>query len=678
MANHIQITELDFDTIKNNLKTFLKSQSEFQDYDFEGSGLSVLLDVLAYNTHYNAFYLNMVANEAFLDTALLRDSVVSHAKTLGYTPHSKRAARAVVDIEGETSNNTLQLITLPRGTLFQSSLVDNRSYTFTLLEDISATKSNTSFYFENIELYEGTLVDYIYVHNELNNPKSIFTLPDSNVDTSTIRVIVQQSLSNTNFEVYNLVSDVYGVDGTSKVYFLQESRNEEYQIYFGDGVLGKKLDDGNVVKIQYLVTLGAEANGTEDFVIGNPINDVLFYITNVSAAAGGFDRESIDNIKLTAPSQFVSQNRLVTSNDYNSYIFKNYPNLDSIVVWGGEDEVPVVYGKVFVSLKPKQNYYISEAEKQRIIDDIVRPRSMPTIKTEIRDPEYLYILMNSNVKYRKDRTNLNRDALIQKIRTTIINNTSLNKFGSIYVNSKVEQKINDSEPNSIIGTQTSIRLQKRFIPILNSNKNYTINFNVPLQQGTFDNKLTSTDFIVYDSNGIERTVFIEEVPKSFTGISDISVVDPGTGYETAPTVTITGDGTGATAVATIKFGRIVSITVTNPGVDYTRATVTITGGGGTGAVGVANIDAKYGTLRTVYYNTNSERVVVNKNIGTINYEDGILSLNDLNIINNSTADGYIRINCGVRSDIIEAKRNTILVVDENDPAAIIVNLEAVL
>jgi hypothetical protein len=678
MANRIQITELDFDTIKTNLKNFLKSQNTFQDYDFEGSGLSILLDILAYNTHYNAFYLNMVANEAFLDSSLMRDSVVSHAKTLGYTPHSKRAPRAVINIEGTTTNPSLQTLTLERGTTFQSSVIDNQSYTFTLLEDITVTQSDLTFYFENVEIYQGTLVDYIYVHDEINNPKSIFTIPDSNIDTTTIKVIVQESLNNTNFEIYNLVNDVYNIDGESQIYFLQETRNEQYQIYFGDGVLGKKLKDGNVVKLQYLITSGADANGAEDFVASNSINDVLLFITNVSNSSGGFDRESIDNIKLIAPSQFVAQNRLVTTNDYNSYISKNYPNLDSVVVWGGEDEIPVVYGKIFISLKPKENYYISEAEKERIIEDIVKPRSMPTIKTEIRDPEYLYILTSNSVKYRKDRTALSREALAQKIRNTIIDNTSLNKFGSIFVTSKLEQKINDSEPNSIVGTQTSIRIQKRFTPVLNTSRNYTLNFNVPLLQGTFANKLTSTEFVIYDSNGNERTVFIEEVPKSFTGISDIAIVDPGYSYSSAPIVTITGDGTGATAVATIKFGRIQSITVTNPGVDYTRATVTITGGGGVGGSAVANIDAKYGTLRTAYYNSNSERIVVNKNIGTIDYENGLIMLNDLKIVNNSATDGFIRVNCGVRSDIIEAKRNTLLVVDENDPSAITINLEAVL
>ena len=255
MANRIQITELDFDTIKNNLKTFLKSQSEFQDYDFEGSGLSVLLDVLAYNTHYNAYYLNMIANESFLDSALLRDSVVSHAKTLGYVPYSRRAARAVVNIEAQTSNTMLSTVTLERGSTFHSSVLDNASYTFTLLEDITTTKVDNTFYFENVPIYEGNLVNYIYVHDELSNPKSIFNLPDSNIDTTTIKVIVQESLSNTSTEVFNLVNDIYSVDGTTPIYFLQESRNTQYQIYFGDGILGKKLTNGNVVKIQYL-TIG--------------------------------------------------------------------------------------------------------------------------------------------------------------------------------------------------------------------------------------------------------------------------------------------------------------------------------------------------------------------------------------------------------------------------------------
>jgi hypothetical protein len=679
-TNKLQIAELDFDTIKRNLKNFLRTQSEFQDYDFEGSGLNILLDILAYNTHYNAYYLNMIANESFLDSAILRDSVVSHAKTLGYVPYSTKASRAIINITVPTSNTTYGLLTLPKGLTFKSSVLDFVSYNFVLLNDTTVTKVGTDFVFEDLEIYEGNLVNYDYVYVESSNPKSIFTLPEKNIDTSTIKITVRDSISNSEIQTYNQVTDISDIDGTSLVFFLQEGRDQKYDIYFGDGVLGKKLKDGSVVNVEYLVTSGKAANGIDGFSVANSVDGYnTFFVDVISKSSGGADAETIDEIKFLAPTQFVSQNRLVTSNDYVSYLKREYAALESISVWGGEDEIPPVFGKVFVSLKPKENYFISEAEKQSIINDIILPKSMPTIKTEIRDPEYLFLMTNTKVQYRKTKTTLTQTALAQQIRQTIIDfkDLYLNKFSSTFVTSKLEEAINNTDLNSIIGCDTTSRVQKRFTPTLNTQTNYTINFNIPLLQGTTSNKFSSTEFVVFDSNGIQRTVVLEEVPKSFTGISEIRITDPGVNYSTTPTVTITGDGSGATATATIRFGRIESITVTNPGIDYTTAIVTITGGGGSGAVAVPIVNTKIGTLRTVYYNINSERVIVNNNAGTIDYENGILTLNDLNILSVPYVDGYIRLNCGVQNGIIQSVRNTILTIDENDPAAIVVNLENV-
>ena len=261
MANaRLQISELDFDQIKQNLKSYLQQQNTFQDYDFEGSGLSVLLDILAYNTHYNSYYLNMVANESFLDTAILRDSVVSHAKTLGYTPYSTTASVALVNVTVESQNTAPDIITLPRGFSFSSSLVDTTSYNFTLLEDVTATKSGTAFYFEELKIYEGSLNNYQFTYNKNSNPKATFTLPDNRIDTSTIRVTVSPNSGNTFSEVYNLVTDILDVTVSSSVYFLQEDRNGNYKIYFSDGTVGKALEDGAVINVSYLVTSGPDAN----------------------------------------------------------------------------------------------------------------------------------------------------------------------------------------------------------------------------------------------------------------------------------------------------------------------------------------------------------------------------------------------------------------------------------
>lgn len=681
MADRLRVSELDFDTIKTNLKNFLRNQTEFTDYDFDGSGLSILLDLLAYNTHYQAYYLNMVANEAFLDSALLRDSVVSHAKTLGYIPHSKKAPVANIDLTVVTTSNTTAELTIPAGYNFLSNQIDGKSYNFVVLDDTTVTKTNANnFVFEGLQIQEGQYVNYRFVQNDTVNPKQIFTLPDDKVDSSTIKVSVSPSTSNTQITRYQYASDLYNADATSEIYFLQENRDGLFEVYFGDNVLGKKLPDGAVVNITYLITNGADSNGADLFVAATPLNGFTnFNIVTNSAAAGGSDRETVDRIKYSAPLQYLSQNRLVTVKDYEVEIKKNYPNIDSVSIWGGEDDVPPVYGKIFVSLKPKNGFFISETEKTRIIDNIITPKSVVTLKTEIRDFEFLYLLNNLEVEYNPNRTTQSKELLKNTIRNAVIlyKNTYLDTFGSKFVLSKLQEAVNAIDPNAIIGCEGTVRVQKRFEPVLGKINNYTVSFNIPLIKSTQTNKFTSSEFVVNDSTGIRRTVTIEEIPQSDTGINSIDILNAGTGYTTTPTVTITGDGFGATATAVIERGRIQRIDITNPGTDYNRAVVTISGGGGFGATALAIIDTKVGKLRTVYYNDNAERQIVNSNVGSIDYEKGIVSISDLNIISTPTPDGLIRINCGTQSSIIQSNRNTIVTFDEEDPAAIAITLQSV-
>ncbi len=673
----LKVTELDFDQIKNNLKSYLQQQSQFSDYDFEGSGLSVLLDILAYNTHYNAYYLNMVANEAFLDTALLRDSVVSHAKTLGYVPFSYTAPKATVNITVETNEANTGSLTLPKGSTFSSSLIDDVSYNFVTLEDITVTKSNTQYVFENVDIYEGELVSYVFSYTASSNPKSVFILPDANVDTNTIYVTVKDNTGNTATEVYNKVTDILDVTSTSNVFFLQENRNGYYQVYFGDGVIGKALIDGATVTVSYLVTKGDVANKANGFVIDASVGGFTNVTVNVvDVAGGGATRESVDSIKYSAAAQYATQNRLVTFKDYESYIKAKYPNIDSLSVWGGEENDPPVYGKVYIALKPKANYYISETEKQRIIDEIITPKAIVSVSAEIRDPEYLYLLLDVSAQYDSKKTTSSEGLLKEKIRSAILTyrDTNLNKFASKLIDSKLETAIDGSESNSIIGNELGIRVQKRFEPTINEAKSYTIPFNVPLHRGTVTNKMTCTEFDVLDSNGNRQTVTLDEIPQSFTGISSIKVTNPGAGYTTAPTVTITGDGIGAVAEAIIVNGAIQRIDVTNRGIDYSRAIVTITGGNGYGATADAVIDAQIGTLRTIYYDSNAQRQIVDSNAGEINYETGVISISDINILSVSSTDNLIRLSLESQEDIIESSKNTIITIDEDDPTAIVVNL----
>jgi len=616
--NRLQVAELDFDTIKTNLKSYLKQQSEFQDYDFEGSGLDVLINLLAYNTHYNAYYLNMVANEAFLDTALLRDSVVSHAKTLGYVPYSKSASKALINLTVETGSSTVDTVTIPKGFVLLSNTIDNQTYNFNVMADTTVTKSGTKYFFENLEIKEGQFVAYSFTQDESANPKGIFEIPDADVDTNTITVSVRPSSSNSQVTIYNKVTDILDVTSSSEVYFLQEARGGKYKIYFGDDVIGKKINDGAIINITYLSTNGTAANKASSFTVSAAIGAFTnITVDTVSVAAGGTNRETVSEVKYNAVAQFATQNRLVTFKDYESYITKNYPSLDSISVWGGEEETPPVYGKVFISIKPKTDYYISETEKQRILDDIVKAK---------------------------------------------------------FILSKMQDAVDATNLNSIIGSETVVRLQKRFLPVLNQSKNYTIKFNAPLHRGTITNKLTSTSFNVLDMDGVERNVIFDEIPQSSSGVTSIGVTDAGTGYISAPTVTITGDGTGATAEAVIVNGRVQNINIVNRGTDYTRAVVTITGGDGYGAKAVAVVDGRVGTLRTIYYDSAAQRQIVDDNVGEIDYNSGTINIYDINMLSVSSADGYIRLSIESEKGIVETLRNTIITIDETDPTSITIDL----
>ena len=682
MADRLKVTELDFDTIKTNLRTFLNQQTEFTDYDFEGSGLSVLLDVLAYNTHYNAYYLNMVANESFLDTAILRDSVVSHAKTLGYVPHSTTASIATINFTANSLTSTSGTLTLPAGFGFLSNQIDSKPYNFIVLNDITVSKANNSYLFENLEIYEGQLVTYRFVHNSASNPKQTFTLPEESIDTSTIKIQVSPSSGNTELTVYNLISDILDVKSDSEVFYLQENKSGKYQIYFGNNVIGKSLPDGAIVSATFLKTNGTASNKANNFVATAGVTDSLseyianFVITPVSAAAGGAVRESVDDIKFGAVAQFTTQNRLITTKDYESYIKKNYPSVDSLSVWGGEDEIPKSFGKIFVSLKPKANYYISETEKQRIINEIISPKSIVSVDTVIRDPEYLFLILSNYVKYDKRKTTQTSESIKNSIRNAIIlyNQTNLNKFGSTFVLSKLQDSIDNVNLNAIIGSETLLKLQKRFEPDLTKSTSYTINFNVELNRGTINEGITSTPFDVFDNTGTRRTVLIEEIPQSFTGVTSIEVTNGGTGYLSSPTVTITGDGSGATATATIVNGRVTAITVINRGSGYTRAIVTLTGGNGYAATASAVVDGKFGTLRTVYFDELVQRQIVNASAGEINYVSGTITLNNLRVLSVSSTDGLIRLAIGAERGIISSSRSTIIAIDETDSSSIVTEL----
>jgi len=323
-------------------------------------------------------------------------------------------------------------------------------------------------------------------------------------------------------------------------------------------------------------------------------------------------------------------------------------------------------------LKPKTNYYISEAEKQRIIDEIIKPKAVVSTDVIIRDPEFLYLLIENTVRYDARKTSLTESALKTNIRNTILSysNLYLNKFSSKFVLSKLQKAIDGANLNAFFGSQSVLRVQKRLLPSLISIKPYSVKFNIPLRRGTIGNRLTSTFFKTFDALGVEQEVQFEEIPQSFSGISNIQVLDAGVDYISPPTVTISGDGIGAEAVAIVVNGKIARVEMVNRGIDYTRAIVTISDGGGYGATAIPVIDSRTGTLRTVYYNQLSERQIVNSNAGTIDYNLGTLTINDIRINSVSSPDGYIRFTMESENTVIKTNRNTIITIDDTDPVSI--------
>ena len=444
MADRLNVSSLDFDTIKTNLKNFLKQQSEFQDYDFEGAGLNILLDILAYNTHYNSYYLNMVANESFLDSAMLRNSVVSHAKKLGYTPRSVSAPRAIIDVTVDSGSSNTGSLTIPKGFTFLSNQIDNQSYNFVTLEDKTVSKTGNNFVFSSLDVYEGKYVTYNFTHSQSSNPKQLFEIPEDNIDTSTLTVSVRPSKSNSEVSIYIQAQDVLQVSANSEVYYLQEGQNGNYQIYFGDDILGKKLPDGAYVTLNYLITNGTVSNGANNFVATSSISGYTnIVVDSVTKASGGSERETVDQIKYAAPLNFLSQNRAVTKNDYIKLIQQKYPAFESVNVWGGEENDPPVYGKVFISAKPKLGFEVTDTEKEYVKETILKPMSIVTVTPEIVDVDYNYLKIDSSVFYDPTKTSQSETDLKTNIKNLIRDfaNVNLNQFNSYFKYSNLDRLV---------------------------------------------------------------------------------------------------------------------------------------------------------------------------------------------------------------------------------------------
>ena len=687
MANtNVQIAELDFAAIKNNFINYLKGQSTFKDYNFSGSALSTLLDVLAYNTQYNAYYLNMVGNEMFLDTALLRDSVVSHAKLLNYTPRSNISPSAIINVT--VYGITTSSLTLPQYTNFMSGAINGVNYNFVTPQTTTVNTQNGVAYFTNIELKEGNPSSYSFTVDSTTNPNYIFEIPDPAIDTSTLQVVVQQTSSNTAYQTFTQATSYLNLTSNSTVYFLQEGLNGNYQLQFGDGILGQQLNDGNIIQVSYISTNGSSAVGANSFVLVDSVTGFSnVSITPVSSATNGSDKETIDSIKFTAPKSYASQGRAVTKEDYINIIQQNNIGVtfDAVNVWGGQENNTPVYGQVFICLKPSGAYTLTDTQKQRLITDVIQPVSMMTVVPTIVDPDYNYIQVNANVVYNPKLTVLSSSQL-QALITSAINAYSsnyLNTFNSIFSTPILNNYIQNVDP-SIITSEISIRVQKKFYPILNVPTTYTLNFGVPLQRGILTTGLISSPSI-QQNNPITPTniitgIYLEEVPQFSAGIQSIQIINPGFNYQYPPTITILGDGVGANASATISGGKLSAINILNSGNNFTSAIVTITNAPNdtSGRLGAAVpiLQGQYGTIRSYYYNNQNVKTILNSNVGTIDYINGIITLNYFNPIQIDNALGEYTLSMIPTTTIISSTFDKIITIDPYDPTAITVNLTA--
>ena len=478
----LEVTEFDFDEIKENLKIFLKGQSEFTDYDFEGSGMNILLDVLAYNTHYLGFNANMLANEMFLDSASLRSSIVSHSKTLGYVPTSARAAKATVDVNLNTSQASL---TMSAGTVFNAS-VDGVSYKFSTITDVTKSNTGGTIPFLNTDIYEGTFITTRYTVNS-SDVDQRFLLTDNRADTSTLTVKVQTSSTDTTTNTFTEATDITQVGATSNVYFLQEVEAGLYEIYFGDGIIGTALSDDNIIILTYIVSNKSAANGAAIFTNATTIGGVSdVAVATVAAASAGSEPETLQSIKYNAPLSYASQGRCVTAEDYKVYAKRYFPNTQSVQVFGGESgsydsslgavSTPE-YGKVFISIKSTTGNDLTAAEKTSLIANLA-PFTVASITPVIVDPQTTRLILNITFKFDSSKTTDTQAALVTKVSNDLrsYNTNTLTKFEGAFRHSKVTGIIDDAD-SSITSNITKVTLSHNLTPTLNSATNYTIQLN---------------------------------------------------------------------------------------------------------------------------------------------------------------------------------------------------------
>ena len=530
--NNLRVDELSFEGIKTNFKRYLQAQDQFRDYNFDGAGMSVLLDMLAYNTYYNSFYLNMVASEAFLTTAQKRNSVINLASSLNYVPRSTTSA-SITGTLLLTVANAPTSITIPEFTEFTGS-IDGVSYKF-LNVNSKTIFSSAGVFSDSITLKEGTLLTTRYTVVSADADQR-FLIPNSRIDTTTLNVTVLNSSVDSTTRTFTPSENLVELDATSLVYFLQETEDGLYELKFGDDIFGTALDNGNILVIRYLVSNGALANDINALTYSDTITNVTAAtFTADDPATGGSARETVAQIKFNAPKSYEAQNRAVTAEDYKALLLSQ-ATVDSVVVWGGEDNDPPTYGKVFIAIKPTTGSVLTATEKLNLISSVINPKKILTVQTEIVDPEYIYIKIEVTIKYDAKKTSLSSDTISNLVSDTIkaYNDSDIDKFGTYFRYSKLSRLIDVSE-RSILSNVLIAEMQKEIDVQLGVGTRYEINFSNAIDDATdgrpttqsfgVGNKITSNEFtlggfsncFLEDNNGlirIYRVLGIENVAVS--------------------------------------------------------------------------------------------------------------------------------------------------------------------
>jgi len=478
-----QFTNLDFNTLRTQIKNYLRSNSNFIDFDFEGSNLSMLINILAYNSYITAFNTNMAVNESFIDSATLRENVVSLARNIGYVPRSRRSSRAIINFIVDTSlfdpNNTLRTLTLKAG-LVALGAIRGGSYIFSIPDDITVSiGDNQIASFDNIEIYEGSYLTKTFKVNS-NDFSQKFIIPNPGVDSTTVRVRVITNVT----EEYQQLTNIFNVNEQTRMYLLQEVLDEKYQIIFGDDILGKRPENDSTIFVSYITTNGSAANGSQNFTFsgiikdnnGNVVTNGISQLTTLQSSENGDEIENVDNVKYLSPRVYSSQYRAVTANDYKSLIPFIFPNVETVNAYGGEELPNPEYGKVYISIKPKNGTFVSTTSKQRILNQL-KSYSVAGIKPELVDLKYVFIELNSNVYYNKSKTN-NLETLRSKVLQTISNyatSSDINIFGGRFKYSKLLSLI-DNTSNSITSNITTVKIRRNLNPLLNKNASYEVCF----------------------------------------------------------------------------------------------------------------------------------------------------------------------------------------------------------